>query len=145
MPTVIDWTAIKTEYVTGQGSYRTLAEKYGLRKDRIARRGKAEGWERQRDATRDTIQERTIYKATEKISDALAKGYGDQAETRVRVKGKLLAMAENWIDAQDGQVHDAGEFRRIVQCCVDLLDAADMGNEKTMRVIMEGGAEDYAE
>jgi hypothetical protein len=145
LPTVIDWTAIKTEYITGQGSYRTLAEKYGLRKDRIARRGKSEGWERQRDATRDSIEEKTVHKAVEKISDKLSDGYGDQAATKARIKHKLLLMAENWIDAQDGQVHDAGEFRRIVQCCVDLLEAADMGAEQKLRVIMEEGTGDYAD
>lgn len=141
----IDWTSIKTDYICGRGSYRTLAEKYRLTKDQVARRSAREGWARQRDATCDTIARRTLDKAVEKISDTLSDAYSDQAAVRVRIKSKLLAMAEAWIDEQDGKIHDAADYRRIVQCCMDMLDAADMGDEKSVRVVMDAGVDDYAE
>lgn len=141
----IDWTSIKTDYITGRGSYRTLGEKYGLKKDQIARRSAREGWARQRDATSDTIERRTLDKAVEKISDALSDAYSDQAATRARIKSKLLAMAENWIDQQDGKIQDAGDYRRIVQCCMDMLDAADANDSRAVRVVMDGEADSYAE
>ena len=91
----IDWTSIKTDYICGRGSYRTLAEKYGLTKDQVARRSAREGWARQRDTTCDTIAQKTLDKAVEKISDTLADAYSDQAAVRARIKSKLLTMAEN--------------------------------------------------
>lgn len=141
----IPWTEIKTDYICGRGSYRTLAEKYGLTKDQVARRSAREAWARQRDATCDDIARRTLDKAVEKISDTLADAYSDAAATRARIKGKLLAMAEAWIDRQDGEIHDVGDYRRIVQCCMDMLEAADSGAEQRLQVIMDGGADDYAE
>ena len=39
---VIDWDAIKTEYITTTLSYRQLGEKYGLSHQMIAVRGKME-------------------------------------------------------------------------------------------------------
>ena len=39
-----DWNAIKSEYITSGISYRALADKYGLNRNTIAERGKAEKW-----------------------------------------------------------------------------------------------------
>jgi hypothetical protein len=141
----IPWTEIKTDYICGRGSYRTLAEKYGLTKDQVARRSAREAWARQRDATCDTIAQKTLDKAVEKISDTLSDAYSDQAAVRARIKSKLLTMAENWIDQQEGQIHDAGDYRRIVQCCMDMLNAADSSDERSFRVVMEGEVADLAD
>ncbi len=141
----VDWMSIKADYVNAQGSYRQLAEKYGVKKDTIARRAQKEGWARQRDRQRDTLERRIMEKSTEKIAAKMAEAYSDQAVTRNRIKSKLLKMAERWIDEQNGQITDAGDYRRIVQCCMDMLEAADYGSEQKLRVIMEGDAEDYAQ
>lgn len=141
----IDWLAVKTEYVNGRGSYRQLAEKYNIKKSTLHRRAEREHWTQLRDKQRDTIERRVLEKSTEKIATNLANAYGDQAATRARIKGKLLKMAERWIDEQDGKIQDAGDYRRIVQCCMDMLDAAEFGTEQKLRVIMEEGTGDYAD
>ena len=141
----IDWLSIKADYITGQGTYRSLADKYGIKKDTIYRKARNEKWTRQRDATRDKVERRAIEKSTEKIAEAVAQNCADTYAMRRRIKGKLLAMAERWIDEQEGQIRDAGDYRRIVQCCMDMLEATDAGDEKALRVIMEGGADEYAE
>ena len=41
------------------------------------------------------------------------------------IKNKLLRMAENWIDAQDGKLEDVGDYRRIVQCVTELTEEDD--------------------
>lgn len=41
---LIDWEPIKQEYITSNTSYRRLADKHGIDHQRIAERGKAEGW-----------------------------------------------------------------------------------------------------
>ena len=112
----VDWLAIKNDYISGGGSYRKLAEKYGVNKDTIAKRAKVENWKEQRCTQADKTQTKTIQKTTEKISDALS----EEAATKVRIRGKLIKLAENWIDAQCESIEDPGAFRRIVQSCVDL-------------------------
>ncbi len=40
----VDWLKIRNDYINGGGSYRVLAEKYGVNKDTIAARAKKEQW-----------------------------------------------------------------------------------------------------
>ena len=141
----IDWMPIKMDYISGNGSYRQLGEKYGIKKDTIYRKAKAEQWARQRDKQRDTIERRTMEKSAEKAAEKLAETYSDEIARRGRIKNRLLDMIEEWLDGQEGCIRDVSDFRKIVQCCMDVLDAAETNSEKTMRVIMEGGTEDYAE
>ena len=43
----VDWLSIKTEYIAGNGSYASLAEKYGVHKSTIANKAGKEGWTEQ--------------------------------------------------------------------------------------------------
>lgn len=119
----VDWLKIKNDYINGGGSYRKLAEKYGVNKDTIAQRAKSEGWKEQRDIQTDKTHTKTIQKTEEKISDALS----DEAAAKSRIKAKLIRMAEGWIDKQLEGVEDTGDFRRMVQSCLDLgvMDVQD--------------------
>ena len=144
-PGTIDWLSIKTDYITGRGSYRQLAEKYGIKKDTIYRRANHEKWAEQRDRQRDTIERRVIDRTTDKIADKMAEAYSDNAAAKVRIKGKMLKMAEDWLDHQGGVIHDVTDFRKIVQCCLDMLDDSNSGTERNVRVVMDGEASEYAE
>lgn len=112
----VDWLAIRNDYINGGGSYRKLAEKYGVNKDTIAQKAKSEGWKEQRDIQTDKTQTEAIRKAQGKISDALS----DEAAAKARIRAKLIRMAENWIDGQVDTVGDTADYRRIVQSCVDM-------------------------
>jgi hypothetical protein len=112
----VDWLAIRNDYINGGGSYRKLAEKYGVNKDTIAQKAKSEGWREQRDIQTDKTKTETIQKTQEKISDALS----DEAAAKARIRAKLIRMAENWIDCQVDAVGDTADYRRIVQSCVDM-------------------------
>lgn len=112
----VDWLAIRNDYINGGGSYRKLAEKYGVNKDTIAQKAKSEGWKEQRDIQTDKTKTETIQKTKEKISDALS----DEAAAKARIRVKLIRMAENWIDGQVDTVVDTADYRRIVQSCVDM-------------------------
>lgn len=112
----VDWLAIRNDYINGGGSYRKLAEKYGVNKDTIAQKAKSEGWREQRDIQTDKTQTETIQKTQGKISDALS----DEAAAKARIRAKLIRMAENWIDGQVDTVGDTADYRRIVQSCVDM-------------------------
>lgn len=112
----VDWLAIRNDYINGGGSYRKLAEKYGVNKDTIAQKAKSEGWKEQRDIQTDKTQTEAIRKAQGKISDALS----DEAAAKARIRAKLIRMAENWIDGQVDTVGYTADYRRIVQSCVDM-------------------------
>ena len=56
----IDWNAIRSEYIGGDTSYRLLAEKYGISKDQIARKAKADHWEKDRATARDKAATKSI-------------------------------------------------------------------------------------
>lgn len=111
----VDWLAIRNDYINGGGSYRKLAEKYGVNKDSIATRAKAEDWKGQRDAQTDKTQTKTIQKTEEKISDALS----DEAALKTKLRTGLLQMAVDWVDSHK-RITNTGDFRRIVQSCIDL-------------------------
>ena len=112
----VDWLAIRNDYINGGGSYRKLAEKYGVNKDTIAQRAKSENWKEQRCRQADKTQTKTIQKTEEKISEALS----DEAAAKARIRAKLIKMAENWIDGQVDAMGDTADYRRIVQSCVDM-------------------------
>ena len=112
----VDWLRIKNDYINGLGSYRKLAEQYGVSLDSIKKRAAAENWKAERTEVAPKLHQKVQEKTEEKISDALS----EEAATKVRIRGKLIKLAENWIDAQCEKIRNPGDFRRIVQSCVDL-------------------------
>lgn len=88
-----DWLKIKTEYITTDTSYRKLAEKYGVPKNRIAEIGKKEGWSELRGQFRD----KTVTKIMEKTSENKAK----QAAKVGDLAGRLLIKLEKAIEEID--------------------------------------------
>lgn len=90
---MVDWLAIKTEYITTDTSYRKLAEKYGVPKNRIAEHGKREDWA----GLRGQHQDKTLTKTVEKISTAQAR----RAAKVDALADKLLLKLEQAIDELD--------------------------------------------
>ena len=60
-----------------------------------------------------------------------------------RTQQKLLVMADRWADGDAEAIADTGDYRRVVQSVLDLARAADEG-PREIRVVMEGGAEDFS-
>ena len=141
----IDWMPIKLDYISGNGSYRQLGEKYGIKKDTIYRKAKAEQWARQRDKQRDTIERRVIEKSAEKAAEKLSDSYSDEIARRAKVKGRLMDMIDGWLDEQNGTIRDVSDFRKIVQCVLDILGNSEEDTEKQFRVVMEGEVADLAD
>lgn len=123
----VNWLKIRNDYINGGGSYRKLAEKYGVNKDTIALRAKAENWKGLRDIQTAKIQTDTIQKTQDKISDAIS----DEAAAKARIRAKLIKMAEAWIDNQAENVGSTADYRRIVQSCADMgiFDRNEIGDE----------------
>lgn len=49
----VDWMAVRNEYVSGVGSIRELAAKYGVSKSAVGKRAKAENWQAEREERAD--------------------------------------------------------------------------------------------
>ena len=112
----VDWLAIRNDYINGGGSYRKLAEKYGIPFSKLKDVAVRDKWknarEQQANATRTEVEQRT----REKIADALS----EEAAVKARIRLKLIRMAEDWVDKQEGSVNDPADYRRIVQSCMDM-------------------------
>ena len=122
----VNWLKIKNDYINGGGSYRKLAEKYGVSTKSIVEHAKAEEWQylkaQQENRTSTSLQQKT----QEKIADALS----DEAAAKARIRAKLIRMAEDWIDGQVDAMGDTADYRRIVQSCADMGVFDRDGNEK---------------
>lgn len=112
----VDWLAIRNDYINGGGSYRKLAEKYGVKFSVLKDKAVSEKWKDAKEQQTNAIRTKSEQKAQEKISDALA----EEAATKARIRAKLIRMAENWIDGQSDSMGDTADYRRIVQSCVDM-------------------------
>lgn len=112
----MDWTAIKTEYITTDTSYRRLAEKYGVDYTQIGKVGKKEDWVRQKKQFADT----TLTKTLDKASTVQA----NKAARVLTVADKLLDAVEKKLDLpliSDGQAI-AQEYRQLASTIKDIKD-----------------------
>lgn len=112
----VDWLAIRNDYINGGGSYRKLAEKYGIKFSLLKDRAVAEKWKKAKEEQANRTRIKTEQKTAEKIAEALS----DEAAKKVKLRTGLLDMALNWLEANKDGVFDTGDFRRMVQSCLDL-------------------------
>lgn len=115
----VDWLAIRNDYINGGGSYRKLAEKYGVSASRLMQKAAKEKWKDEREANISRTYEKTKQKTQKKISDALsdtaAKEATIDAESRVLAKELTLRLLKNVKETED-----TNDLRRLVQCLVDM-------------------------
>lgn len=112
----VDWLAIKNDYINGGGSYRKLAEKYGVKFASLRARAEKEKWPKLREEQQHKTSTKIAQKTQDKISDALS----DEAAKKVKLRTGLLDMALKWLESQSKGITDTGDFRRMVQSCIDL-------------------------
>nr|DAQ76793.1 MAG TPA: Protein of unknown function (DUF1804) [Caudoviricetes sp.] len=117
-----DWLKIRNDYINGGGSYRKLAEKYGVSFDTLQDKAKREEWKKQKENQHDKITTKSRQKTAEKTAVAIS----DEAVIKIRIRAKLLKLAEKWLDSIE-DIEDTGDFRRIVQSCCDLGITIDDG------------------
>ena len=66
----LDWERIENEYVTGQVSYRDLADRYQVSKKQVERQGKAGGWVEKRRVFRGKVAAEGLQKAEAEATEA---------------------------------------------------------------------------
>ena len=106
----VDWLVIKNDYINGGGSYRKLAEKYGVSFSALEKKARAENWKEEKDAQCDRI----ATELRQKTADVIVQKGVERVE-------RLLSISDNLI----------GKIERAVA----ELDLAQITNKKKTRVI----------
>lgn len=105
-----DWLAIRNDYISGGGSYRKLAEKYGVPLRTIAKHAKDEEWQKQKEETCNAI----AMTLQQKTADVIV----EQEISRIT---RLLNISDDLI----------GKIERAVA----ELDMSQVTNKKKTKVI----------
>lgn len=93
----VDWLAIRNDYINGLGSYRKLAEKYGVSANAICNRAKAENWIKEKDAN----LYRTCTKVVQQTADAIAQNEVDRIIRLLAISDSLLSKIEQAVGELD--------------------------------------------
>lgn len=112
----IDWSAIKTEYVTGSCSQRALSEKHGVSQTALNSRARREGWAE----SRNSFALRTTQNAEEKAASALAEAEAEVVKAKSSVRLKLWRLIERRVDRITDKT-TLSDVRRAVQSYCDML------------------------
>lgn len=124
----IEWTAIKTEYITDESaSYRKLAQKYGVSYTSIGERARNEGWAQQREQ----YLNKTLSKTLSAMSGAQAK----RARRIQTVADKLLLKIEQAVDNLDMQelLVNKQALKQITGALRDIKDIQMIKSDADMR------------
>ena len=119
----INWTAIRSDYITSNVSYRNLAAKYGICYRQIAKKGKAEGWRTQRSQHNHTV--------VTKILDDDVEQKVSSIERLENVADKVLDKVDAYIDACDPTKIDTQSMKHISGILKDIKDV--MRNRKDLQ------------
>ncbi len=106
----VDWLKIRNDYINGGGSYRKLAEKYGVPLRTIALRGKEENWTELREKQQNKVATKLQQKTAEVI-----------VQKEVKRVERLLSISDNLIDK--------------IERAVAELDLAQVTNKTKTKVI----------
>lgn len=88
--TKIEWTKIRSDYLSGNFSYRELAQKYNIPFSTIAKKGKKNGWVSLKEKRRNRIDT----KVAQKIEEEEVENILNDIERVCNVAKSLIAKAE---------------------------------------------------
>ena len=112
-----DWLTIRNDYINGGGSYRKLAEKYGVPLRTIAKHAKDENWQQLKTENYNMVAIAVQQKTTEKIAESES----EIAAIRSRLRLKIMRQLEVRLE----HTEDGMEFRRLVQSYKDMCEITD--------------------
>lgn len=119
-----DWLTIRTDYINGGGSYRQLAEKYGVPFSTLRDQAIKGKWKQAKDAHWNEVVKETEQKTKEKIAESES----EIAAIHSRLRLKIMQQLE---DRLGKEKVDGMEFRRLVQSYKDMCEITDgIGNHE---------------
>lgn len=119
----IDWSAIKTEYITTDTSYRKLAQKYGVNHTNIAKKASAENWVEQRKQFTSKQQAKTLEKISQQEANRAAKIHS--------VADKLLNKIEAMADSS--RPMNSKDIRALTAAIRDLKEIQNVRSDSDRR------------
>ena len=93
----VDWLKIKNDYINGGGSYRKLAEKYGVSTRSIAVHSKAENWPELK-AEQENI---TSTKVLQETADVIVQKEVKRVERLLSISDKMIDKIERAVEELD--------------------------------------------
>ena len=122
---MVDWLAVKTEYVTTAIGYRELSKKHRIRYKTLADKAKAEGWVEARHQYRE--------KAITAAENAMAEQHAVRAVKFQGVADRLLAKIEEIVDSEYAQTMTPKDIRALTAAMGDLKDIMDIRSKADAR------------
>ena len=115
------WQEVRRAYENGEGSYQTLADRFGVSRGAMASHGRAEGWNRKKQEATD------LQEMTGKLSRAAMREIGrlEEGEADVKTIRELTALLK--------------ELNQLMK------SAAEENGESTVRVQWEEDTEHWSE
>ena len=115
------WQEVRRAYENGEGSYQTLADRFGVSRGSMASHGRAEGWNRKKQEATD------LQEMTGKLSRAAMREIGrlEEGEADVKTIRELTALLK--------------ELNQLMK------SAAEENGESTVRVQWEEDMEQWSE
>ena len=115
------WQEVRRAYENGEGSYQTLADRFGVSRGAMASHGIAEGWNRKKQEATD------LQEMTGKLSRAAMREIGrlEEGEADVKTIRELTALLK--------------ELNQLMK------SAAEENGESTVRVQWEEDMEQWSE
>jgi hypothetical protein len=126
----VDWKAIKTEYITGDISYRKLAEKHKIPFPTLRDKAVAEQWYKQKERNRNEIVTKSIEQIVEKESTKLAK----TDDKYYRILDKLFDKAEELVENtpiwQPQMLKDMATTMKYLKECKSIKSDVDIREQE---------------
>lgn len=125
---LVDWNAIKTEYITDESSsYRKLAKKYGISHNVIGAKAVKEGWVEQKKQFQDKTLSKTL--------SAISTKQSQRASRLQSVTDKLLAKIEAAVDnfEMTDLLMDRQALKQITGALKDIKDIQMIKSDSDMR------------
>lgn len=119
---MVEWQKIKAEYISGNTSYRKLAEKHGISFNTLKDRAVAEQWYQ--------LRQQNHNKTTTRIVKANQDKDVKKAVDIIDVADKLLAKVA---EVMDTMVVDTQSLKQLTSALKDLRDIKGIKSEADMR------------
>lgn len=86
----VDWLAIRNDYINGGGSYRKIAEKYGVPFGSLRSRAEKEHWQELKKEQLHKISMKTA----QETADVIAKNEADRVKRLLSISDKMIDKIE---------------------------------------------------
>jgi len=123
MSKTIDFSEIKTAYITGDESYAKLSERYGVSKSHLTKTATAQKWPKLRKQYREKTVERAVQKVSRAHAKKLATVY-EASELLDKATMKLLNTLED--EGLDAIMKNGQPGRELESLSKALLNADEL-------------------